>query len=154
MSPTIDQDAVRGLVSRNRYMSLATTEGTQPWVAPIEYMHDERLNLFFLSTTTSLHARHIEHNGNVAVAIFEHEQPAYSAGASADLLGVQMLATAQRLSPAEYPQAVGAAIAALKPPMPPYAVFRIVPSRFYLPKLRDGINERVEVDMDTQGGAP
>jgi uncharacterized protein YhbP (UPF0306 family) len=147
MSSTADQELVRELIAKNRYLSLATTDGSEPWVAPLEYLHDDRLNFYFLSTDDSRHARHIEDNPTVAVAIFDTEQPSYSPDVSVTIGGVQIRASAKRLSAGQYPEGVAAAIAALRPPMPPYSVFQLVPSEFYLPKLRNGVNERVKVEM-------
>lgn len=59
-----------------------------------------------------------------------------------------MRAEAHRLDEDEYPEAVVAAIEALEPPMPPYAAFEIGPERIYAPVIDDGVNKRVEVDMD------
>jgi uncharacterized protein YhbP (UPF0306 family) len=147
MSLTADQELVREIISKNRYLSLATTDGSAPWVAPIEYMCDDRLNFYFLSTVDCRHSRHIQDNPAVAVAIYETTQPDYSPGLTVTIRGVQIQASAKRLSPVEHPDTVTAAIDALQPPMPPYAVFRLTPSEFYLPKLRNGVNERVRVDM-------
>lgn len=140
-------ELVREIISENRYLSLATTDGTRPWIAPLEYMVDEDLNFMFFSSRDSLHARHIENNAHVSVAIFDREQPEYTPGVSTTLRGVQIRASARRLSKDEYPEAVNEAIAALQLPMPPYEVFLVEPSAFFIPKIVDGINERVEVPM-------
>ena len=148
MSTATDQRLVREVIASNRYLTLSTAADDEPWAAPIEYLNDDDLNLYFLSTGSSRHSRHIEENTLVAVAIFDAEQPGeYSPDASMTLRGVQIRGTAERLSPEEYPDPVKAAIEVLHPPMPPYHAYRIVPSAFYLPKLVDGVNERVEVDL-------
>lgn len=140
-------ELIREIINESRYLTLATTDGTRPWIAPLEYMVDEDLNFVFFSTGDSLHARHIENNAEVSVAIFDREQPEYTPDGSTTLRGVQIRASARRLSKDEYPDAVKEAIAALQPPMPPYEVFLIEPSAFFLPKIVDGINERVEIPM-------
>jgi len=61
---------------------------------------------------------------------------------------VQIRGEATRLSEDEYPEAVTAAIEALDPPMPPYAAFKIDPHRVYAPIIDDGVNKRVEVEID------
>lgn len=61
--------------------------------------------------------------------------------------GVQIQGKAQKLTETEYPDVVVSAIEALNPPMPPYAVFKIEPLRFYVPKIEEGINKRVEVSV-------
>ncbi len=147
MSTPGDQALVREIISACRYLVLSTTDGGQPWVAPLEYLCDDALNFYFLSTDDSRHARHLRANPQVAVAIFETTQPDYTPELSASLRGVQISGTAARLATDDHPDPVKQAIAVLKPPMPPYSVFRIVPSAFYLPKVVDGINRRVEVRM-------
>lgn len=148
MSTSTDQELVHEVITGNAYLTLATTDGEEPWAAPIEYMHDDDLNIYFLSTDSSRHSRHIAANPVVAVAIFDSEQPGeYSADVSMTLRGVQIRGSAKRLSPDEYPEIVAGAIDALQPPMPPYHAYMIEPSTFYVPKVSDGVNERVEVPM-------
>ncbi len=147
MGSNVDRDWVRDLIGRNRYLVLATTDGDQPWAAPIEYLADEDLNLYFFSPKDVRHVRHIEANGTVAVAVFDEEQPEYSSDVSATLNGVQMECTAARLSEDEYTDAIRAGIDALNPPMPPYEVFKITPRRVYVPEIEDGVNVRHEVEM-------
>ena len=147
MSSNNDQEMVREIISTNRYLTLATTDGADPWVAPLEYLHDGELNFYFLSTGDCRHSRQIEQNSTVALAIFETTQPEYSPDLSVTIRGVQIRGSARHLPPEEYPESVVQAIDALNPPMPPYSVFQVVPSAFYLPKIIDGVNERVEVQM-------
>lgn len=61
---------------------------------------------------------------------------------------MQIRGTATRLSEDEYPEAVNATIDALDPPMSPYTPYKIEPRRVYAPIIDDGVNKRVEVDMD------
>lgn len=146
LSSKRNQEFVREIIEANRYLTLATTDGSRPWSATLEYLNDEQLGFYFFSTDDSLHARHIERNPEVAFSVFSPEQPEYSADSSAALSGVQVSATAARLSPDEYPQLVLEAIEALSLPMPPYSVFRLAPSAFYLPRIEGGVNVRVAVD--------
>lgn len=147
MSERVSAEWVRGLIERNRYIVLATTDGDNPWVAPVEYMTDEDLNFYFFSPSDVRHVQHIERNGSVAAAVFDTEQPDYTADTTANLNGVQMECTARRLEQSEYSEAVLAAIGALDPPMPPYEVFKITPRHFYVPRIEDGVNTRYEVEM-------
>lgn len=141
------QEMVEEVIRENRYLALSTTDGTEPWIATIEYIRDEAGSFYFFSTTDSRHAQHIEQNATVAVAIWDKDQPEYSPDASTHLHGVQIRGEAHRLSEDEYPEAVTAAIDALDPPMPPYAAFKIEPHKLYAPIIDDGVNKRVEVDM-------
>lgn len=147
MTETSDQEIVKAILKRNRYLVLSTTDGKTPWVAPLEYVMDDDSSFYFFSTESSRHVRDLERNEAVAVAVFDREQPEYTSDLSAALNGVQMEATARRVQPADYTDAIVAAIEALAPPMPPYSVFKIEPNRFYIPKIENGVNIRVEVTM-------
>ena len=138
---------VRAFIERNSVVVLATTDGDQPWVAPLEYMADEDLNLYFFSPTEARHVRHLEANNAVAATVFDHRQPRVTATTTADLSGVQMECTAIRVPPELHTDAVSAAIDAFDISIPPYAVFKVVPHRFYVPRIENGLNIRCEVDM-------
>jgi uncharacterized protein YhbP (UPF0306 family) len=138
---------VRALIERNTVVVLATTDGDQPWIAPLEYMTDEDLNLYFFSSTEARHVRHLEANSAVAATVFDHKQPIVTATTNADLNGVQMECTATRVLPELHTAAVSAAIEAFDLSIPPYAVFKVVPHRFYVPRIESGLNIRYEVDM-------
>lgn len=142
------RELVEEVIEGNRYLALSTTDGTEPWVATVEYIRDDDGTFYFFSTTSSRHARHIEQNGTVAVAIWGPDQPEYSPETSASLNGVQIRGEARRLSEDEHPETVVAAIEALEPPMPPYAAFEIEPRRVYAPVIDDGVNERVEIEVE------
>lgn len=149
MSSRGDRDLVREILERNRYLVLSTTDGTTPWGAPLEYMLDDDLNFYFFSPADTRHVRDLEKNATVAVAVFDHEQPDYTADASFTLHGVQMEAVARRLPTTDYTEAIRGAIDALDPPMPPYEVFKIEPRRFFLPRVEEGVNVRSEVQAGT-----
>lgn len=146
MSSRRDQELILEVIEANRYLTLATSDGSKPWAATLEYLVDEELNFYFFSTRDSLHARHIEQNADVAFSVFDREQPEYSSTGSTAIKGVQVDATAACLREDEYPEMVVEAIAALSLPMPPYAVFRLAPSGFYVPRIENGVNIRVAVD--------
>lgn len=148
MAETDYHELVTGVIEENRYLTLATTDGETPWAAPLEYIRDDDGTFYFFSTESSRHARHIEANETVAVAIFSPDQPEYGPERSAPLNGVQIRGKARRLPAESYPEVVQGAIDALEPPMPPYAAFEIVPTEMYAPRIEDGVNERVEVNVE------
>jgi nitroimidazol reductase NimA-like FMN-containing flavoprotein (pyridoxamine 5'-phosphate oxidase superfamily) len=141
-------ELVEGVIEENRYLALSTTDGETPWVATIEYIRGDDGTFYFFSTTDSRHARHIDANETVAVAIWSSDQPEYSPDMDGALNGVQIRGEARRLSADDHPDVVADAIAALDPPMPPYAAFEIETQRAYAPVVAEGVNERVEVDLD------
>lgn len=46
-------------IKDNLYLTLATTDGTKPWVSPVYYAENEQYELIFISDKNSLHARNI-----------------------------------------------------------------------------------------------
>ncbi len=143
------RELVERVIEENRYLALSTTDGETPWVAPVEYFRDDAGNFYFFSTTSSRHAQHIETHETVAVALWGEDQPEpYTPDMDATLNGVQIRGKARRLSEDEYPPIVEAAAEDMEPVMPPYAAFRVEPQRVYAPIVEDGINKRVEVEMD------
>lgn len=139
---------VRDLIENTQYLVLATSDEEGPWVAPVEPLVDEDLNFYFFSTPDARHSRHIEAGGNVAGVMFANGQPEYTPTLTANLNAVQMECSGRRLDPSEYNEAVRGAIDLLNPPMPPYEVYLLTPSRFYVPAIEDGVNTRYEVEMD------
>ncbi len=148
MMERVDGAWVRDVIARTRYLVLATADVDGPWVAPVEPLADEDLNFYFFSTSDARHSRHIEAGGKVAAVMFDSEQPQYTPTLTANLNAVQMECTARKLDPSEYNDAVRGAIDALKPPMPPYQVFMVTPTRFYVPAIENGVNVRYEVGVD------
>jgi uncharacterized protein YhbP (UPF0306 family) len=147
MSDKVDRSWIKDLIQRNRYLVLSTTDGTEPWVATLAYVIDDDLNFYFFSPEGVRHVRHLEANDAVAVVVFDRDQPEYTPEMSANLNGIQVECTARRLTEDEYTDVVVAAIDELKLPMPPYAVFKIEPHRFYVPTIENGVDVRYEVDM-------
>ena len=143
----VDRSWVRALLHRNRVLVLATTDGDRPWVAPLEYMMGDDLDLIFFSSTESRHVGHLEANGNVAVTVFDHIQPKITDGSDVDLKGLQMECIATRLSPEQHTDEMKATLEAFHFPVPPYAAFKIVPHRVFVPRVENGVNVRYEVDL-------
>jgi uncharacterized protein YhbP (UPF0306 family) len=56
-----------------KLMTVATS-GDHPWIATVYYGFDTDLNLYFISDETTVHAKHILENANVAVAIADTTQ--------------------------------------------------------------------------------
>lgn len=141
-----DQEFVRNLVKRNRYLSLATTDGDAPWIAPLEYLSDDHLNLYYFSPEEAVHSQHLNDSQSVAVTIFDAVQPEYEPASVMRIAGVQIAATAQKLA-APFPDLVNDQIEVWKLPMPPYAAYKIIPKRWFIPVIRGGVNARLEVTM-------
>lgn len=141
-------ELAESVIESTPYLALGTTDGSMPWVAPIEFFRDDSGDFYFFSTTDSRHAEHIAANDTVAVALWgDQDQPEYDPDMSTSLNGVQIEGRAEQLAPEEHPPIVEGALDAVPVPMPPYAAFKVEPQRVYVPIIEDGINKRVEVDM-------
>lgn len=141
-------ETVEQVLEQSRYLALGTTDGEAPWIAPIEFFRDAEGNICFLSTTDSRHARHIEENGTVAVALWLDDQPEFAPDLTATLNGVQMRGRGYRVPEEEHSPTIEAVLGELDIAMPPYAAYVIEPERVYVPVVEDGVNKRVEVDLD------
>lgn len=138
------RDFAEKIVKENRYLTLATSIGQDPWIATLEYLTDKDLNLYFFSMETSKHSQHIETNPKVAVSIYSDKQPEYQPGKDIQLAGVQIKGEAEKLT-GNYPDEVDEVIKVLQPPMPPYAVYRIRPLQIWVPLIEKGLNMRIQV---------
>jgi hypothetical protein len=138
-------EIVRSIVRENTYLTLSTTNGDRPWCAPVQYVADEDLTLYFVSLPESRHMSDIKTNPSVAVTIFDSQQPPFTSR------GVQIEGTADTYSTTDNPFArIGGFDwpEDLQELVPGYAAVRVTPIRFYLPRfLVDGVqrDERVEV---------
>lgn len=141
------QAIVRDIVIANTYLTLATTDGEQPWVAPVQYVADDDLNLYFVSLPDSRHMAHIAVNPAVGVAIFDSRQPPFTCR------GIQIEGTADAYSTSDNPFArIGGFDWPddLQELVPGYVAVRIEPTRVYLPRfIVDGVlrDERVEIEL-------
>lgn len=138
---------VRAIISENNYMTVATSDGRRPWLAPVQFCTDEALNFYFLSLPHSRHAQDISHNAAVGLAIFDSQQEPFTGR------GVQVDGVASVYSDSENPFAT---LGGLDMPenladiAPGYLAFKVEAKHFYVPrgylegKLGD---ERVEIFM-------
>ena len=138
---------VGALMRRNRVVVLATTDGASPWIAPLEYVVDDDLNLCFFSPTESRHVQHLEANATVAATVMDHTQPIVTPTASVFLNGIQMECTAARVPPEQLTNTLKTTIEKADISIPPYAVFKIVPHRVYVSRFHEGMHTRIEVDI-------
>jgi len=62
-------------LSDKKLMVLATY-GDHPWIASVYYSYDKDLNIYFITTPSTIHGKHIENNKKVAAAIVDsHQKP-------------------------------------------------------------------------------
>ena len=74
-----------------KLMQIATVKGNKPWVATVWYVHDEGLNLYFISKRARRHSLEIKENPNVAGAIVKP----HTIGSGEKVRGLQFEGTAE-----------------------------------------------------------
>lgn len=141
------QALVRAIISENNYMTIATSDGHRPWLAPVQFCVDDHLNFYFVSLPGSRHARHIEYNPEVGIAIFDSQQKLFTGRG----LQVEGLAALYSESENPYPTIGGFDMPSkLSEIAPGYVAFRVEPKHFYVPRgyLEGRLgDERVEIRM-------
>lgn len=138
----------REIIKNNIYLSLATSDGITPWVAPLFYAVDVIYNFYFISQLDSLHSKHILKNPTVAFAIFDSHQPEGSGN------GVQGSGKAYLLDESKLPEAMKwykTTFIEMKPESftgdAPYRFFKLVPKHFYILDPEAKVDKRVEVNI-------
>lgn len=77
----------------DKKLMVIATYGDHPWIASVYYSYDRDLNLYFISTPSTIHGRHMEKNNKVAVAIVDsHQKP------SAAKKGLQIYGVVEKIS--------------------------------------------------------
>lgn len=59
-------------LSKNRRLTLATSEGNVPWAATIMFAYDSDFNIYFISVPDSRKTKNLKTNPRVSVAINEY----------------------------------------------------------------------------------
>ena len=89
-------DTLKSILSSTRYATVSTVDdGGKPWAAPVWYVVDEQMNLYWWSAATTQHSRNIVHSPNVYITIFDSARP------EGEGLGLYAQATASEVSEAE-----------------------------------------------------
>jgi uncharacterized protein YhbP (UPF0306 family) len=86
-------DSIAELLRAQSTLSLATVnEAGMPCVAPLFYIADADLNLYWLSSESSLHSRNLSREPNVAVAVYPQTEE------WKEIRGVRMQGTASAVA--------------------------------------------------------
>ena len=68
-------DSIAALLHSQSTLALATTdENAQPCLAPLFYIADPELNLYWLSSPSSQHSRNLARDSAASAAVFRHTQ--------------------------------------------------------------------------------
>ncbi len=98
MTDTLElPDIIRAFLETQSTMALATLNASgRPEVAPVFYIADERLNLYWLSPANSRHSANLRHSSRVAASIY-HAVWAWQDFAALQIEGAATLITDDRL---------------------------------------------------------
>ncbi len=149
----------RKIIEDNIYLSLATTDGSIPWISPLYYVFDGKYNFYFISDKNSQHALNIAKNPNVAFSIFDSRE------IPDNVNGLQTKATCETVNITELPHAIKTIFSRkwseifksrFKDVLDPqtylkltnFRVFKITPSAFYMldPQVTE-TDKRVEIKL-------
>ena len=84
---------VKHIIESATFLSLATTDGKEPWVNAAFFASDKESNLYITSYNDSVHVRNILINPHVAVAIFD----SHAALGTNEIQGVQIKGKCSRV---------------------------------------------------------
>ena len=76
---------VRSVIYNNRYLTMATSNGDEVWIAPLAYYVEPNYTFVYYSSREAKHSKHIEENPIVACAIYNSCLP------SDEVDGIQFL---------------------------------------------------------------
>ncbi len=154
------KEEVRAYLQSHNALTLATVSGEQPWAAAVFFVHDDDLNLYFLSDPASRHCQHLEANPRVSATINEDY------GDWRQIKGVQLEGTARRVkSPVETAKVLSLYLAKFPfvkdfIPSPlrilsrivvsgkpfPVAIYRVSPEHLYYLDNAKGFSHREEIE--------
>ncbi len=141
------------LLAECRTASLATVyvDG-RPHAANIQYVHDDQLNIYFVSSEDAAHSRHITKNSTVALTVYHHDDQD-----PASIRGLQMHGQAQPITDqAERTDALTLYAArfpfitedpALRAAVEQQTFYRITPTWLRLIDNRRGFGWKAEIEL-------
>ena len=95
----------RQIIDSNTFLSLATSNRKETWIAPVFYAHDDFHTLYFVSSKDSVHVQHIFQNPQVAVSIFDSTQS--EGNIKGGINGVQIRGFASLVDKSQYEHVIG-----------------------------------------------
>ena len=85
------RDLILEVLEKGYLMSLATVDEAGPWVSELVFVHDDDLNIYWLSAPTTRHSQAIEADPRVAATI------GLCHGSTGEKVGLQIQGTAEKL---------------------------------------------------------
>lgn len=94
MSDDTLEKTIREYIEQVVHLSLATSDGVQPWISELHFAYDKDLNLYFVSEKNRRHSEEIASNprvaGNIVTQHHKHQKvrAVYFEGKAEQLTGV------------------------------------------------------------------
>ena len=139
----------RDIIKNNIYLTLATTDGENPWSAPLFYCVDDQYNFYYISQIECSHSQHILENHKIAFSIFDSHAPegkgnGVQASGKAYLLDKEKdITEALKHYHTTFIKCEPEDFTGSKP----YRLFKIVPEKFYVLDPEAEVDKRVEVQL-------
>jgi len=74
MNQTKLNQIAKDIIKNNIYLSMATSDGKNPWICTLFYAVDKDYTFYYISQMDSLHIKHLLKNPTVAFAIYDSTQ--------------------------------------------------------------------------------
>lgn len=136
----------KDIIRKNIYLTLGTSDGKEPWTAPLFYAANEKNEFYFISKMGSTHIKHILKNPKISFAIFDSHQKEGMGN------GIQGKGIVVKLPENEIKQALKfyktTFIETKKESFTgkaPYRLFKIIPQKLYILDPDEQTDVRVEV---------
>ena len=150
----------KNILEQNQYMTIGSSDGDGiPWVSPVTYAYDNKLNFYFVSHTGSKHCLNINKNKKVSLTIFDSRQ------LIGEGVGLQIEGIAQKVKIIEMAKAAAIYFkrkypfgkfdqivvvnAALKNLLKKklYGFYKITPTKIWMNNPNADIDERIEINL-------
>ena len=141
-------EKAKKIITDNIYLTISTTDGNTPWVAPLFYCVDEAFNFYFISQLESLHIKHILINPRAAFAILDSHQKEGTGNGVQGSGTVRQVPDEQLIEGLKWYKTTFIDLTPenLKPPAP-YRLFKIISKTFFILDPEAVVDKRVEVTL-------
>ena len=148
-------DSAKKIIERNAYLTLGTTcEDGTPWISPLYYAYDNRLNFFWVSPKNADHSKNIRRNQVVSMVLFDSHAQKWTG------VGLYFTAGCQELNnPNEVMVGLRLEFDRLRDPLPSaeeflgdseYRVYKATPSKIWITQDKETngktVDSRAEID--------
>ena len=133
------------IIRENKYLTLGTTNGVRPWVAPVYYCLDKKGSMYFISQPRSRHIRDLKSHPHVAFAIFDsHAEEGKGNGVQGSGHVIELLSSALTQGLRHYCTSF-VALSSEELTHGPYRLYRLQPEKMYVLDRRSKVDKRILV---------